>query len=79
MVASCALGSHPNADLKSASSAFSTMYLNAMASIPYLTGGRSGTQMIEDERMAAIEEYKRMRDRILKKKGPENAVPGPTK
>jgi hypothetical protein len=44
------------------------MYLDAIASIPYITGGKTGTQMVEDDRMKAVEEYKRMRDAMTKKK-----------
>ena len=40
------------------------LYMDALAALPYLTGGRSGDQMMNSDRMQAVKRYKNMRDRI---------------
>ena len=70
MQAFSALHGHPKADLDKAAEQTNKMYFNALARIPYMTEGKSGEDMIMEERMKAIEEYNRMRDAMRKTPGP---------
>lgn len=62
-----ALYSHPDADIEKGSASVNQMYYNAMARIPYLTGGKSGDDMMNAERMRLIDQYKQMRDNLTPK------------
>ena len=66
MQAFSALHAHPNADIDKAAEQTNRMYFNALARIPYMTDGKSGEDMVNDERMKAIEEYNRMRNAMRK-------------
>ena len=66
MQAFSALHGHPNADLDKAAEQTNRMYFNALARIPYMTDGTTGDEMVNQERMKAIEEYNRMRDAMRK-------------
>jgi hypothetical protein len=70
MQAFSALHAHPNADLDKAAGQTNKMYFNAMARIPYLTDGKSGDDMAQEERMKAINEYKMIRDATRKNRNP---------
>ena len=61
-----ALHAHPNADVQAGSETVKRMYLDALAEIPYLTGGRSGTEAAQDDRKAAVQRYHDMRKRLMK-------------
>ena len=67
MTAIGALSSHPEADLGKAGPRIGTLRMDALASLPYMTGGKSGTDMLEEDRKRAIDEWKRRRDAALKK------------
>ena len=63
-----ALHSHPQADIKAASEALKGLYGNAMACIPYMTGGKSGEEIMHSDRAQAIEEYNRLKSKLGPKK-----------
>lgn len=70
MQAFSALHGHPNADIQKAAEQTNRMYFNAIGRIPYMTGGKSGDDMMMEERMKAVEEYQRMQDAMRKKPAP---------
>ena len=67
MVSVSAMYSHPRADIEKGNSNLQTMYYNAMAAIPYLTGGKTGSEALEEERQKAIDAWKQMKDAAIKK------------
>ena len=66
MQAWASLHGHPQAKLEDAGDALKTMYFDALHEIPYLTGGKSGDEMGNEERMAAVDRYKQYKDNVLK-------------
>ena len=68
MVAVASMYGHPKADIEKGSSGLQTMYFNAMAAIPYLTGGKTGSEALEEERQKAINAWKTMKDNARKKR-----------
>ena len=73
MQAWAAIHGHPKADMSGAVDALRGVYGDALGMIPYLTGGRSGDELRNEDRNAAIERYENYRDRLLKK--PEDIDP----
>lgn len=68
MLAFSSLYSHERADIEKGSSQVNTMYFDALArTMPYLTGGKTGTEMQQKERMRIVEEYRRMKDAVTKR------------
>ena len=61
MQAYAAIHAHPQANLTSAFSEFGLLYGDARASIPYMTGGRRGSEQLEDERTRFVNAFKKMR------------------
>ena len=61
-----ALHSHQGADVEKGSLQANMLYYDAMAHLPYLTQGKGGEDMMNEERMGAIDEFRKMRDRTLK-------------
>ena len=68
MTAFAALHAHPDADIEKGGQAANVMFMDAEASIPYLTQGMTGTELLHKERSAAIDRYNALRDSVLKKK-----------
>ena len=66
MVADAALLSHHKIDIDKAPQVLKMKAYDAMANIDYLTGGMTGADAINDERLKAVAEYKEMRRRLLK-------------
>ena len=48
------------------------VWYDALANIPYVTGGKTGTDMVEEERMRLVEQFKRMK---LQERTPPNLEP----
>jgi hypothetical protein len=67
MQAFSALHGHPNADIDKASEQTNKMYFDALSYVPFLTGGKSGTDMVMEDRLKSINEFKRRRDAMRKK------------
>jgi hypothetical protein len=65
LIAWSALHGHPSADLGKAVPVMRTHYLNALASVPYLTGGRSGEDALMEERRALAKKYQEHKARVL--------------
>jgi hypothetical protein len=65
MQAWAAINGHPKADIENASDTLRTMYYDALNEVPYLTGGKSGTEVENAERMQAVQRYKAHRDQVL--------------
>lgn len=60
MVAFAALHAHPGADVEKAGPAISTMYIDALQSVPYMVGGSSSEDVVEEDRAAWVKKYKQM-------------------
>jgi hypothetical protein len=57
-----ALHAHEKADVEKGSAKVNNMFVSALGSVPYLTGGMSADDVISQERLRAIEEYRKMAD-----------------
>ena len=64
MMAFGALHAHPHADIDKAAAKVNKLFMRAIGSIPYLTGGKSPEELQRDERLKAVEKYKKMQDRL---------------
>lgn len=71
MQAVSALYSHPDSDASKAGDHINTMYYNALGMIPYLTDGMSGTEIVQGERMKAVEKFMEMRRATIKQLSPK--------
>ena len=74
MTAQSALMSHPGADYDKASAASRALYRDALSAIDYVSGGRSGGDMLDEERKAFVKRYLDARKRSLKE-GPAGPLP----
>jgi hypothetical protein len=70
MTAWAGMHAHPNADFSKAFDTLRTLYVDVMAEIPYITGGKSGGEVAHDERMAFVERYKEYRKKVHVEKAP---------
>jgi len=61
MLAMAAIHAHPNAEFEKGGAQVNRMFFDALNHVPYLTGGKSGTDMAQDDREKAIEQYKKMK------------------
>ena len=66
MQAWSALHGNPRADLEAAAETLKGVYQDALNEIPYMTGGRSGEEMMSADREAAVKRYREYRAKILK-------------
>lgn len=66
MVGMASLHSHKDTDVEKGGEMVHSMYYEALARIPYITGGRTGKDMVHAGREAAIERYRDMKRRMLK-------------
>lgn len=73
MQAYAAIHGHPRADITAAFQEFGLLYGDARASIPYMTGGKGGTEQLQDERMAFVKAFEDMRLRERKDYRPREA------
>ena len=76
MQAMAALHAHPEADFSKAGDLVNTMYFNAMAVIPYMTDGLTGKEIVEGERMKAVEKFMEMRRATIKTLTPKSPEKG---
>lgn len=68
MQACGSLYSHPEADIEKGSVEVNRMYYNSIAKVPYMTAGKSGDDMIEEDRKKLIDRYMKMKDNLTPKK-----------
>lgn len=68
MISVCSMFAHPQADIEKGNAQLTQMYYNALANLPYLTGGKTGTDMIEEERDKAIKAWREMKAKAYKDK-----------
>ena len=67
MGAMSSLYSHERADIERGSEHMNKLFFSAMASLPYITQGKTGEDMVKEEREKAVEKYRAMKRRMLKK------------
>ena len=60
MNAIASMYSSSNADLDKGNVHMRKSFLQAMSNIPYMTGGRTADDLVQADRMAAVERYKKM-------------------
>lgn len=70
MTAMAAIHSHMKADFDKAATQTTNMWFNALANVPYVTGGATGKDALTAEREKAVEQYKRWK---LQEKTPPGA------
>lgn len=70
MISWASLHGHPNADIAKAVSQLKMYYIDALSTITYLTGGRSGEDAVTQERREALERYRAYRDSVLQGQAP---------
>ena len=68
MVGMAALHSHDKADVEKGSQTVSALYYDAIGRLPYTMRGKTGGDMANSAREAAIERYRDMKRRTLKVK-----------
>jgi hypothetical protein len=61
MTAVGAVHAHEKADFEKAAGQVNNMWYDALANMPYVTQGKTGTDMLEAERMKLVEEFQRMK------------------
>ena len=66
MIAMAALHAHADANFAKAGSLVSKMYFDAMGYIPYMTEGRSGEDIVNEERNKAIKRFEEYRNATIK-------------
>lgn len=66
MVATGAAMSHPGFDPEKSSELLRRSYYDTLACIPYMTGGKSGTDIMLDDRMKAVNAYLEMKRKATK-------------
>lgn len=66
MQAAAALHSHPATDIEKSGDAINKQYFDALATIPYMTQGRTSKEMLSVEREKSVARYKDMKKRLLK-------------
>jgi hypothetical protein len=71
MVALAALHAHGDANFAKAGELVNKMYFDAISSIPYMTEGRSGEEMIGEERKKSIERFMEYRKATIKEPEPK--------
>jgi len=66
MTAMASLHAHPNADVENGSEQTNQMYYDALSRLSYMTGGKTGKDILDEERMCAIERYLERKKRLIK-------------
>ena len=66
MTAVASLYGHDKADVDKGSAQTNKLYFNAMANIPYMTGGKTGDDAAMEERQKAVDRYQDMKRRMYK-------------
>ena len=66
MVTVGGLSGHPDNDLQKAGERIGVMYMDALSMVPFMTGGRSGKDMLSADRQDSIEKYRAMKRRMEK-------------
>ena len=65
LVAWAAMHGHPSADLEKAGQSLRMHYIDALGMIPYITGGQTGEDALQAERMQLVQRYHEHRERVL--------------
>lgn len=68
MIAFSSMHAHAKADLNKGAQSANIMFMDAIARIPYLTGGKSGVAMMQEDRMQSVEKYRQRKRAMLKRK-----------
>lgn len=66
MQAWAALHGNPKAKIDDAGDKLKIVYYDALNELPYLTAGKSGMDVQNDERMQAVEEYRKFKNNVLR-------------
>jgi phosphate uptake regulator len=73
-IATAALHAHPQADIEKAGEHISAMFFDALSMVPYMTQGKSGKDMLMEERVKAIQKYQDRQDRLTKNLQPKPKI-----
>lgn len=65
LVAWAALHGHPSADLEQAGQSLRVHYIDALSCVPYITGGQSGANAMQQERTDFAKRYQAYKQRVL--------------
>jgi hypothetical protein len=65
MIAMAALHAHEDANFAKAGALVSKMYFDAMGFVPYMTEGRTGEDMVNEERKKAIKRFEEYRNATI--------------
>lgn len=74
MVALAALHAHSDANFAKAGELVNKMYYDALSSIPYMTEGRSGEEMLGEERQKSIKRFMDYRKASIKDMEPKKGT-----
>lgn len=66
MISTSAALSHPRFDPEKCSELLQRTYYDTLGAIPYMTKGKTGTDIMVDERMKAVQAYLDMKKRAMK-------------
>ena len=64
LTAWASMQAHPMVDITKAFDSLRVVYTDILSEVPYMTAGKTGKEVVNDERMAAIERYKAYRQRV---------------
>lgn len=67
MQAVASVYAHPKCSLDQVGEKIRTAHLNALGSIPYMTGGKSGTEVVRDERQEFVNKWLREQEAMTKR------------
>ena len=65
-IAQSSVMGHPDVDLEKSQGSLDRLYYDMLAALEYPSGGKQSKELIEDERMAAVQQFLEMRKRMLK-------------
>lgn len=60
MQAYASIHAHPDSKIEEAFNEFNSLFGDARGSIPYMTGGKRGKELMQDERMELVKAYEAM-------------------
>ena len=71
MVALASLHAHADSNFAKAGELVNKMYFDSMSSIPYMTEGRTGEEMLNEERKKSIDRFTEYRNATIKNLTPK--------
>ena len=66
MTAQCATMAHPDVDIEKSSDNVRLLYYNVLSTVGYINGGKTSTDVVNEERTAAVNRFLDIRKRMLK-------------